>query len=85
MAWSSRAVDEKYVYRLSCEGPTLYFFERDFPAFEAMVKSLERYANLDMAVKAPEAGTALRSPPRWAAARLDALEQKKKYGQSVRP
>ena len=32
------AVDEKYFYHLMYEAPTVYFFDRDLPQFEALVK-----------------------------------------------
>jgi hypothetical protein len=72
------AVDEKYIYRLTYEAPKLYFFERDLPEFEAMVKSFERRSDVDTGVKSSEAGAASASSPRWAAVRLDAPTPDKK-------
>jgi len=36
------AADEHYLYRMSYNAPVLYFFDRDLPVFEAMVKSFQR-------------------------------------------
>jgi len=72
------AVDEKYFYRLYFEAPALYFFARDLPAFEGMVKSFQRSPDFDTTVKGTEAGTAPTSSPRWAVVRLDAPVAKKK-------
>ena len=36
------AADEHYFYRLAYQAPVLYFFDRDLPAFEAMVKTFQR-------------------------------------------
>jgi len=36
------AADEHYFYRLAYNAPVLYFFDRDLPAFEAMVKTFQR-------------------------------------------
>jgi hypothetical protein len=64
-------VDDKYIYRLTFESPALFFFERDLPAFEAMVKSFQRTADFDTAVKALEAREAAAPSARWAAVRPD--------------
>jgi hypothetical protein len=45
------AVDEKYFYRLMYEAPTVYFFDRDLPQFEVLVKSFQRQPDFDTTVR----------------------------------
>jgi hypothetical protein len=54
------AADEHYFYRLAYQAPVLYFFDRDLPAFEAMVKSFQR-------------GSPPPREPGWAIVSLDAI------------
>jgi hypothetical protein len=59
------AGDEHYFYRITYQAPVLYFFDRDLPAFEAMVKTFQR-------------GSPPRGEPGWAIVSLDAIGAQKK-------
>jgi hypothetical protein len=71
-------VDEKYFYRLMYEAPTVYFFDRDLPQFEVLVKSFQRQPDFDTTVRNLGGGATAPSDPRWAAVRLDNPPQPKK-------